>query len=510
MTTFLSVGIDVGTTSTHLTFTRLTVVNAALVNQSPLPKIEKREIVFQSPIHLTPLTADGAIDAQSVFKLIEEEYRNAEIDREDIKVGAAIVTGETAAKRNAREVIEKLCLLSGDLVAVSAGPHLEAVLSARGSGAVAASTQNRSTILNIDIGGGTMNLALYKNGVLISTHCLGIGGRCFQFKAAQDAEFEEIEVAAIHDCGYFYLPAGFQIGDKLKRRQLAQIANLIASDVVGFINRKGEESPLPKLPLTSIENAWFTPDEIWLCGGVAEFLLNEKLNRLEFSDLGGFIADALLANLKTAGLNFKIPPQPIRATVTGAGMYSMQVSGSTIDFDVEHLPLRNVPLLRPFEDKSQLLKVDEVVARIKSSVQRVDPELRFHTIAFELPTLEKSLEYDCLKQIARGLAVAALSNLHLRPFVLVLQEDLGMALGQLFRLSLHELHAQQGEQFLQTSANAPDLCPLIVLDGITTADGDFIDIGKPVSLDANGIARTVPVVLKTLVFGAVNQTNNST
>ncbi|MBX9947552.1 MAG: ethanolamine ammonia-lyase reactivating factor EutA [Candidatus Obscuribacterales bacterium] len=498
MTTFLSVGIDVGTTSTHLTFTRLTVVNAALLNQSPLPKIEKREIVFQSPIHLTPLTSDGAIDAQSVFNLIEGEYFNAEIDREDIKVGAAIVTGETALKRNAREVIEKLCLLSGDLVAVSAGPHLEAVLSARGSGAVAASTQNRSTILNIDIGGGTMNLALYKNGVLISTHCLGIGGRCFQFKTGQDVSFDEIEVAAIHECGFFYLPAGFKIGDRLKRRQVQQIANAIASDVVGFINRVAEESPLRKLPLTSVENAWSAPDEIWLCGGVAEFLLDEKQNRLQFSDMGGFIADALLANLKTAGLNFKIPAQPIRATVTGAGMYSMQVSGSTIDFDVDHLPLRNVPLLRPFEDKSQLLNVEQVVARIKSSVERVDPELRFHTIAFELPALDKSLEYDSLKQIARGLAVAAQHNSHLRPFVIVVQEDLGMALGQLFRLAL------------QNTANAPDSCPLIVLDGITTTDGDFIDIGKPVSLDANGIARTVPVVLKTLVFAAVNQTNIST
>jgi len=62
-------------------------------------------------------------------------------------------------------VIEKLCLLSGDLVAVSAGPHLEALLAARGSGSVAASQQNRSTILNIDIGGGTMNLPFIKTAL---------------------------------------------------------------------------------------------------------------------------------------------------------------------------------------------------------------------------------------------------------------------------------------------------------------------------------------------------------
>lgn len=501
MTTFLSVGIDVGTTSTHLTFSRLTVVNAALVNQSPLPKIESREVIFQSPIHLTPLTSDGAIDAQSVFKLIEAEYERAEIKREDIKVGAAIVTGETAMKRNAREVVEKLCLLSGDLVAVSAGPHLEAVLSARGSGAVAASAQKCSTILNIDIGGGTMNLALYKNGALISTHCLGIGGRCFQFKHGQSADSEEFEVSAINESGFFYLPAGFKIGEKLKREQLKQIANLIASDVVDFINQKVDDTKLKDLPLTTFEPDWSSPDEIWLCGGIAEFLLDEKLNRFQFCDMGGLIADALLSNLKTAKLNFKIPQQPIRATVTGAGMYSMQVSGSTIDFDVEHLPLRNVPLLRAFEDKSQLSNEDEIVARIKSAIERIDPEMRFNTIAFELPSLGKSLDYNSLKQIAHGLAVAAIKIDRLRPFVLVLQEDSGMALGQLFRLSIQEIPKREAEQNFSDEENAVDSCPLIVLDGITTTDGDFIDIGKPVSLDSNGIARTVPVVLKTLVFG---------
>ncbi|PZM79194.1 MAG: hypothetical protein DKT66_22200 [Candidatus Melainabacteria bacterium] len=501
MTTFLSVGIDVGTTSTHLTFTRLTVVNAALVNQSPLPKIESREIIFQSPIHLTPLTSDGAIDAQSVFKLIEAEYERAGIKREDIKVGAAIVTGETAMKRNAREVVEQLCLLSGDLVAVSAGPHLEAVLSARGSGAVAASAQNCTTILNIDIGGGTMNLALYKNGALISTHCLGIGGRCFQFKHGQSADSEEFEVSAINESGFFYLPAGFKIGEKLKRGQLSEIAKSIASDVVDFINQRVDDTKLKNLPLTSFEHSWSLPDEIWLCGGIAEFFLDEKLNRFQFSDMGGLIADALLSNLKTAKLNFKIPQQPIRATVTGAGMYSMQVSGSTIDFDIEHLPLRNVPLLRPFEDKSQLLKEQEVVGRIKSAIERIDPELRIETIAFELPPLEKSLDYNSLKQIAHGLAVAANESARLRPFVVLLQEDLGMALGQLFRLSMQELQKRAAEQNSGDAKSAVDSCPLIVLDGITTTDGDFIDIGKPVSLDANGIARTVPVVLKTLVFG---------
>ncbi len=75
-----------------------------------------------------------------------------------------------------------------------------------------------------------------------------------------------------------------------------------------------------------------------------------------------------------------------------------------------------------------------------------------------------------------------------------------MALGQLSGFDPGD-HKREAEQNTGDEKNAVDSCPLIVLDGITTTDGDFIDIGKPVSLDSNGIARTVPVVLKTLVFG---------
>ncbi len=333
-----------------------------------------------------------------------------------------------------------------------------------------------------------MNLALYKNGALISTHCLGIGGRCVQFKLDDQNTASQFEITALNQSGRLYLADGIEIGANLKRDDLDALANSIASDVVSFIIDSTNETKLKRLPLTSTEMSWTAPDEIWLCGGVAEFVLDPQLDRFKFSDLGGLLSDALILKLSDAGLVFKIPPHPIRATVTGAGMYSMQVTGSTIDFDVDHLPLRNVHLLRPFEHREQMSNNDEIIARIESSILRIDPESRFETFAFELPSMDGSLDYTSLKSIADGLALAAQKIPRLRPFVLVVREDLGMALGQLFRQSLQNLEAQQPD-----SVSA---CPLIVLDGITTTDGDFIDIGKPVSLDANGIARTVPVVLK--------------
>lgn len=507
MTSFLSVGIDVGTTSTHLTFSRLTIANVAPANQSPLAKIEKREIVFQSQIHMTPLTADGNIDADAVYDLIAREYEKAAIKCEDIKVGAAIITGETALKRNAQEVIEKLSLLSGDLVAVSAGAHMEALLSSLGSGAAEASRQKRSTILNIDIGGGTMNLALHKNGALISTHCLGIGGRCVQLKGTNGGEFEVIAMTAS-------AKAYFALGDcvfneqtedskplNVKLADLMRLADAIASDVVCFIKQDPRATALQSLPLTSLEIDWAAPDEIWLSGGVAEFCADEKMNRFEFSDLGGLLGDALVAKLRSSGLDVKIPNQPIRATVTGAGMFSMQVTGSTIDFDINCLPIRNVPLVRPFRTSEELLDRELVHSRLIAALARVDPEMRAATIAFELPTLNSVNDYQSLKKIAACLASAASRVARLQPFILIVREDLGMALGQLFRQAQADMERFALDSSSTASQKSAFTGALIVIDGIDTADGDFIDVGKPVSLDANEIARTLPVVLKTLVFG---------
>src|SRR5262249_57291066 len=115
--------------------------------------------------------------AEGVAAIIAREYEIAGIDRSDVRSGAAIITGESARLRNAEEVIHALAHLSGDFVAASAGPHLESILAARGSGAARASLERQNTICNVDIGGGTTNIAIHQNGELLDTACVGIGGR---------------------------------------------------------------------------------------------------------------------------------------------------------------------------------------------------------------------------------------------------------------------------------------------------------------------------------------------
>ena len=75
--TLLSVGIDIGTSTTQLVISRLTLENRANLFSVPRVAIAGREVLYRSAIHFTPLLSDTVIDAQGVRAIVEEEYRKS-------------------------------------------------------------------------------------------------------------------------------------------------------------------------------------------------------------------------------------------------------------------------------------------------------------------------------------------------------------------------------------------------------------------------------------------------
>ena len=169
--TLLSVGIDIGTSTTQLILSRLTLANRANPFSVPRIAIEDREVLYRSGIHFTPLLSDTVIDAEGVRTIVAEEYRKSGFAPEQVDTGAVIITGETARKENAREVLSALSQFAGDFVVATAGPDLESILAARGAGADEYSREHHTDVLHFDIGGGTSNLALYSHGELAATGC---------------------------------------------------------------------------------------------------------------------------------------------------------------------------------------------------------------------------------------------------------------------------------------------------------------------------------------------------
>ena len=175
--TLLSVGLDVGTSSTQLVVSELTLENQASSFAVPEMKITGRQIRYESPVYMTPLLDADRIDGEKVREIVEKEYEKAGITREAVDTGAVIITGETSRKENADAVLSALSALAGDFVVATAGPDLESRLAAKGAGAVAYSAETGQTVLHMDIGGGTSNLCLIREGEIADTGCINVGGR---------------------------------------------------------------------------------------------------------------------------------------------------------------------------------------------------------------------------------------------------------------------------------------------------------------------------------------------
>ena len=175
--TLLSVGIDLGTTTTQLVFSRLTVRNEGSAFSVPNYTVAAREVLRRSAVHFTPLRSERELDAEAIARIVDAEYAAAGIDRRAVQTGAVIITGETARRENARAVLEALSGYAGDFVVATAGPALESALAGRGAGAADYAQAHACTVVNLDIGGGTTNIARFTNGALTDTACLNVGGR---------------------------------------------------------------------------------------------------------------------------------------------------------------------------------------------------------------------------------------------------------------------------------------------------------------------------------------------
>ena len=434
--------------------------------------ISSREIFYQSSIHLTPLTADGAIDGQAVAQIVANEYCQAGIERKDVQSGAVIITGETARLRNAPQVVEALSKLAGDFVVASAGPRLESILAARGSGAAQKSLENKRTILNIDIGGGTTNLAVFASGELLDAACIGIGGRFLMLS-------QDRHVISITESGELFMDAIAKRtirGEQVSHDRLKHYGQLLGEALIQATISHRPPQIARRLYITEPLNHEYSIDEYWFSGGVAEFMQAPPKDPLMFQDMGAYLASGLVESLSAKGVAYTIAPLPIRATVIGAGLHSLQLSGSTISVSNDTLPLNNLPLIRPFTNPLENQVLSKRIKKCLSDcLSNHDLNWSLTPLAIVLDRLPNT-DYEALNEWASGLVAAYTDLQGTHPLVVVVTDDVAMALGQLMRAYL------PNEK-------------LIVLDGISLSSGDYIDIGSPL---AGG--QVLPVVIKSLVF----------
>ena len=461
--TLLSVGIDIGTSTTQLILSRLTLANRANPFSVPRIAIEDREVLYRSGIHFT------VIDAEGVRTIVAEEYRKSGFAPEQVDTGAVIITGETARKENAREVLSALSQFAGDFVVATAGPDLESILAARGAGADEYSREHHTDELHFDIGGGTSNLALYSHGELAATGCLDVGGRLIKL----DREGTVTYVSPVLKRGAMWASPP-TVGQKAAPEGLEPV---IRSMVEALEQAAGLRPGRDRLDAFLTQGTRWEPRAVPVVsfsGGVADCIYAPPGDWKAYGDIGVLLGRAIAASPAFQGAGRFRGEETIRATVVGAGSHSTELSGSTIYYRDIAFPLKNLPILK--------LTGEEERGDAAALAQCIRDKLGWFADEGGLSPLALALRgegnpsYARVDELARGIAggLEPLLAQGIAPVVLV-EADQAKVLGQAM--------AQRVEG------------PLLCLDSVGVDNGDYIDIGAPVAGGA-----VLPVVIKTLVF----------
>ncbi len=465
----LSVGVDVGSSTSHLVFSNLLLKR----DQRSVTRrfnIEQRNIVYEGRIIRTPLLDDNTIDIVRLTDFFKEEYKRAGIDPADIQTGAVIVTGESARKQNARQIAEALSSDAGRFVAATAGPNFESSIAAMGSGAAVRSKDYNKTILSCDIGGGTSNIAISIKGETRSTSCISVGGRLLGVNSEGKIWRMDEPAAKV----MAHLGLNYQIGDRISKVDIERIAGKFAEILFEVITGPAKSSLARQFMLTPDLNFPIRIDEYSFSGGIAELMYGGLNN---FDDIGQILADkikSLTPELTSPVIEL---PNKIRATVIGAGAYSLSISGcSGFRDDKVSFPIRNVPVIRVDVDQSKL-SIEHVISQINASFQRFDLNEGEEIIAlyFKDPV---RVSYPRLELFAQSIEAALVNTIKNElPVVLIFETDIACSVGNVIRR----------ETDLKTN--------LLALDELTLKEGDWIDIGEPL---VDG--QVFPVTVKSLVF----------
>jgi ethanolamine utilization protein EutA len=474
-----TVGIDVGSSTSHLMFSRLHLQRLGQYLSSRYVVV-KREMLHRSPILLTPYRADNTIDAAALDAFLQQSYAEAGLSPAEVDSGAIILTGEAIKRTNARAVADLFADHAGKFVCASAGHNLEAILAANGSGALERSRRPLQTVLNVDVGGGTCKLALVRGGHVHETAAINVGGRLLAFDV--DGAVTRIEPAARLVANT--LGIELQLGQRLSLREVDRLVDALATCLFQLIRREPLRTLTRELLLTEPLTSDLGVDQVTFSGGVSEYLSESETPG--YGDIARPLAEAIRRRIEGNGLPAEVHPaaERIRATVIGASQFTVQVSGNTIYITrTELLPLHNIQVLYPRLPDREELSADELRAAIERSYSRFDLVEGDQMVAIAIKWAGEP-RYSALRSLAEGVVRASPRTIARGlPLVVVFANDFGKLIGSIIR-----------EELL--SATDSDV---ISIDGIELQEFDFIDIGAMIAP-----SNVVPVVVKSLVFPEVH------
>jgi ethanolamine utilization protein EutA len=472
--TLVTVGIDIGSSGTQVIFSR---INLRRYGEDLTSRyyVVSRETLFQSPVALTPYASDERIDDAALGAIIDDAYKAAGVQPEDIDTGVVILTGEALRRENAAAIAALLAEQRGDFVTAAAGHHMESMLAAYGSGASKVSYEEDKRILNIDIGGGTTKLGIVEKGNVIATAALHIGGRLQVME-------ETGRIVRLDPAGKFHArKAGFSWsrGDVVSSAQLDNVATSMADLLVAALAQRPLPHAIHHLYLTDPIGELGRIDGVMFSGGVGEYVYGRE--QRDFGDMGRRLGRAIRARIDAGALPWPLlpPGECIRATALGASEYSVQLSGNTsyISKPGELLPRRNLQVLQPPYVCEEAVDADKLAQAIRAHFTAFDLIEGEGEVALAL-RWQGAPSYERILAFAEGVRHGLARTIERRkPLYLMLDGDVAQTLGAILR-----------EELLVESE-------ILAIDGLVLRDFDYIDLGR-----VRMPSYTVPVTIKSLLF----------
>jgi ethanolamine utilization protein EutA len=465
-----SVGIDIGSSTSHLIFSHITLRREG-ASLSGKFKVTNREVLYRSPIMLTPYLSATKIDTDKVNEFIHAAYKEAGLTPEDVDTGAVIITGEALKKENAQPIVEFFAKYSGKFICAAAGHNHEALLAAYGCGAVDLSKAEHKTVLNVDMGGGTTKFSLVEDGVVTQTASINVGARLIAFDENDImTRIEDAGRTMMKELGY-----KVELGQKISEKKKEAFGSYMAKILFEMI-KEGPNSPMAKKLMVTAPFVNYRGlkqvQHIVFSGGVSEHVYDRDPKA--YGDVGPVVGRKMREHLKELPKQMvREPIEGIRATVIGAGEYTIQASGNTSYVSNLHaLPVHGLKVIQ-----AAVRKDEPMTAKLKQALAKFDLHRFTSGLALSL-SVDGQPDYQSVRRIAEGIAdILEDADDPTCPLYLTLDLDIAKSLGGILK---DELKISRD---------------IIAVDGIEVGDLDYIDIGECL-----GITEVIPVTVKSLMF----------
>jgi ethanolamine utilization protein EutA len=446
------VGLDIGSTTTRVAIASARVLHNAATGRSEIGQVEEQ---LRTEPARTPFRGDD-LDQAALLAIVDAALAAGGATPGAFFGGGALLTGLAARASNAAAVACALRARVGDVVVATAGdPRLEAWLAFHGNvGELSRGAPDRF-VLNLDIGGGTTNLAVGRAGEVGSTGWMWIGARHVEVEPGGHRLLR-----CSPEARRTMQRLGFDKhrGEVLSGRELELLLGAWIAELEGAVTGDPRPSVDELVPAQIALPAERDQIDLAFSGGVGGLVYDILAGRefpptTAYGDLGIELAHRI-ARSPVLGARVLVPDGRGRATVYGLLRHQTQVSGSTVFLpSSRRCPTGDLPILGSLEAG---VSADELV-RLVALAQAARPA---GAIVVRGPFDARSIR-DLGRDLGRALGAALRALPDVVPLVVLAEQDLAKALGG----------------YASEWGRCP--LPLIVLDEVSPRGAELVRIGAP-------------------------------